>query len=92
MTNEMISRMKAHPAVDFKADWKVVSIFIGANDLCQYCFNFHKYSAEQYVEHVREALDIMHREMPRTLINLQGILRVTDVDHLSGLKCDLIHL
>ncbi|WP_411026918.1 SGNH/GDSL hydrolase family protein, partial [Salmonella sp. s55044] len=29
MTIEMIRRMKAHAEVDFEADWKVVSIFIG---------------------------------------------------------------
>ncbi|PIK37686.1 putative phospholipase B1, membrane-associated-like [Apostichopus japonicus] len=92
MTEEMIRRMKAHPAVNYEADWKLVTAFIGGNDLCQYCYNFHKYSAEQYVENIKQALDILHKEMPRTIVNVMGILRVTDVDHLSSLKCDAIHI
>lgn len=92
MTEEMIRRMKAHPEVNYEADWKLVTAFIGGNDLCQYCYNFHKYSAEQYVENIKQALDILHKEMPRTIVNVMGILRVTDVDHLSGLKCDAIHM
>ncbi|KAJ8044684.1 Phospholipase B1, membrane-associated [Holothuria leucospilota] len=92
MTEAMIEKMKEHPEVDFDNDWKVVTAFIGGNDLCQYCFNFHKYSAEQYVENIKQALDIMHREMPRTLVNVMGVLRVSDVDHLSGLTCDFIHI
>ena len=34
---ELIDRMKNDPNVDFKKDWKVVTILSGNNDLCDYC-------------------------------------------------------
>ncbi|KAG7267277.1 hypothetical protein CRUP_015006 [Coryphaenoides rupestris] len=35
----LIAKMKNTTAVDFTNDWKLVTLFIGANDLCQYCNN-----------------------------------------------------
>lgn len=25
--------------IDFKNDWKVITVFIGGNDLCDFCYN-----------------------------------------------------
>jgi phospholipase B1 len=35
----LVARMKADPHITIAEDWKVVTIFIGANDLCDYCQN-----------------------------------------------------
>ena len=28
-----------HQKINFKEDWKLITIFIGGNDLCQYCLD-----------------------------------------------------
>ena len=33
----LVDRMKKEPGVDFENDWKVVTMFIGGNDLCSFC-------------------------------------------------------
>ncbi|VDL61933.1 unnamed protein product [Nippostrongylus brasiliensis] len=35
----LISRLKAHPDVDFDNDWKFINVLIGSNDLCRICEN-----------------------------------------------------
>jgi len=32
-----VKRMKADKNIDFDKDWKMVTLFIGGNDLCDYC-------------------------------------------------------
>ncbi len=50
------------------------------------------YSAESYVQHIRNALDILHEEIPRALVNVVTYYDITPVTSLSdGLICDAIH-
>ena len=35
----LVERMKKDSNVDFENDWKVITIFVGGNDLCDYCDN-----------------------------------------------------
>lgn len=36
--HEMVDRMRAHPdKIDMINDWKLLTIFIGGNDMCRYC-------------------------------------------------------
>lgn len=36
---DLILKMKATPEIDFNEAWKLVTIFIGGNDLCLSCEN-----------------------------------------------------
>ena len=33
----LVQRMKRESNIDYENDWKVITIFIGGNDLCRYC-------------------------------------------------------
>ena len=35
----LVKRMKKNPKIDFQNDWKVITIFVGGNDLCRFCYN-----------------------------------------------------
>ncbi|XP_077989701.1 phospholipase B1, membrane-associated-like [Glandiceps talaboti] len=87
----MIDRMKAHPAVDFENDWKLVTMFIGGNDLCYYCTNKKMYTAELYIDYIQAALDILHEFMPKTYVNLISVLKVPEIGKLNKPKCNGIH-
>ena len=34
---ELIRRMKASSDIDMNNEWKVITVFIGGNDLCSHC-------------------------------------------------------
>ncbi|XP_070578249.1 phospholipase B1, membrane-associated-like [Ptychodera flava] len=87
-TEELITRMKDRTEVDYENDWKVVTVFIGGNDLCA-CSN---YSAEEYTAEIEKALDLMHQEMPRTFVNLAQVVLVTEINKLTDGLCDIFHL
>ncbi len=34
---DLVSKLNADQLVDMQNDWKLITLFIGGNDLCQYC-------------------------------------------------------
>ncbi|KAK3597883.1 hypothetical protein CHS0354_029465 [Potamilus streckersoni] len=90
---ELINRMKKEPGVDFENDWKVITVFIGGNDLCDYCKDKETYSAENYVSNIQKGLDILHAQVPRAFVNLVEVLNIAVVRQLNqNLLCDGLHL
>ncbi|GMR35674.1 hypothetical protein PMAYCL1PPCAC_05869, partial [Pristionchus mayeri] len=74
--NELIKRLKEHRADDYKTVWKLVHIFIGGNDMCAWCDHQDKESAEYYRDSIREAVQIMQQELPRTIVVLTGMVDI----------------
>ena len=33
----LVKRMKSNPNTDFDNDWKIITLFVGGNDLCDFC-------------------------------------------------------
>ncbi|XP_072407470.1 phospholipase B1, membrane-associated [Chiloscyllium punctatum] len=79
----LVQLMKNSSEINFKQDWKVITLFIGANDLCEYCMNKEVYSADSYVKHIEEALDILHQQVPRAFINMVQILEMSGLRRLK---------
>lgn len=79
----LVRLMRADAAVDYENDWKVVTLFIGGNDLCDICIDTVSHRPEQYLKDIQEGLDILHAEMPRTFVNLVSILKITDMKDLN---------
>ncbi|OXB65779.1 hypothetical protein ASZ78_008846 [Callipepla squamata] len=59
---ELVELMRSSSKINFKEDWKLITIFIGGNDLCQYCLDKEAYSVQNYVKHLQDALDIFYKE------------------------------
>ncbi len=88
----LVNRVKAMTDVDFEKDWKLVTLFIGGNDLCDYCYDEAGKSVENYKKHIQSALDILHAQLPRTFVNLVSIFDITPVASMSdGVICKVIH-
>jgi phospholipase B1 len=87
--NLLIDRMKkALGDSKFSSDWKLVTFFIGGNDLCAYCKDTNLYSPTAYRNNVKQALDILHANMPRTLVNFVTVLNVAELEDLhEGIVC-----
>ena len=33
----LVKRMKSNSNIDFDNDWKIITLFVGGNDLCDFC-------------------------------------------------------
>jgi len=90
---KLVDRLRNDPKVDFDNDWKVITVFIGGNDACDY-FDGDKEgnSPDKYIEGVRKAIDVFHATVPRAFVNLVEVLDLSILPDLSkGLICPLLH-
>ncbi|CAF1144038.1 unnamed protein product [Rotaria sp. Silwood1] len=92
----LIDRLKDKKLCDWDNDWKVITLFAGTHDLCNFCedSNLNKHTPEQYVNYIRATLDKLYNaSIPRTLINLVLVLDVRSVKDLSNdnYVCQVLH-
>jgi len=88
----MIEHLKADPKVDFEKDWKVITIFIGGNDLCDYHMKPGMYEPHQFKQSLQDTLDVLHANVPRAFVNLVETIDVSVLSDLSkGFMCPLLH-
>ncbi|XP_014912928.1 phospholipase B1, membrane-associated-like [Poecilia latipinna] len=86
----LVTKMKNDVNINFESDWKLITIFIGGNDLCAYCENNLLYSVENYVGFLKESLDYLQKEVPRALVNLVEPLYITPLREMhmdASLNC-----
>ncbi|CAF1366227.1 unnamed protein product [Adineta steineri] len=92
----LIDRIKNENLCDWNNDWKMITIFIGTNDLCNFCTDskLTKYTPEQYMLNVREALDKLYQApIPRTLVNLVLPFDIRNVKELytGNYACQILY-
>ncbi|KAI1240634.1 Phospholipase B1, partial [Lamprotornis superbus] len=83
---KLVDLMKNDTRIDFQNDWKLITVFIGGNDLCQFCQDPVHYSPENYTYNIQIALDLLHKEVPRAYVNLVTILSIVRLRELHALK------
>ncbi|XP_042357192.1 phospholipase B1, membrane-associated-like [Plectropomus leopardus] len=86
----LVDKMKSDPRIDFHNDWKVITMFIGGNDICDFCTDSVYFSPRNVVDRIRQALDILHSEVPRAIVNLIELLNIVPLRDLhkdSSLGC-----
>ena len=67
--------MRQSPDIDIANDWKMVTVFIGANDLCSAsCLNPVSWSPAAHAKKLSIALDYLQKHLPRTIVNLVPVL------------------
>ncbi|KAM4713138.1 phospholipase B1, membrane-associated-like [Anableps anableps] len=86
----LVNRMKTDTNINFESDWKLITVFVGGNDLCAYCKNSLQLSVKNYIRFLRESLDYLHTKVPRALVNLVEPIHITplrEVQMDTSLKC-----
>ncbi len=77
----------------YENEWKLITIMIGGNDLCKYCENKKKFSAENYLKNLKDSLDLLHKELPKTFVNLVNTPNVIEFENLDvDSLCKEFHL
>ncbi|XP_038654996.1 phospholipase B1, membrane-associated-like [Scyliorhinus canicula] len=87
---ELVKLMKNDSRINFQEDWKIITLFIGGNDLCEFCTNPEKYSPDKFAQSIQEVLDILHNEVPRAFVNLVTVFHILPLRELfadSRVKC-----
>lgn len=90
---KLVDAMRQDSNVDFDKDWKVITVFIGGNDVCDY---FDGKTAENtpdnYIQGIKKAIDVFHATVPRAFVNLVEVLDLSILPDLSkGLICPMLH-
>jgi len=85
----LVERMRTTLGQDaFNSEWKLVTFFIGGNDLCDSCKANTQYTTANYKARVKAGLDYLQQNMPRTLVNFVTVLNVAELEDLhEGFKC-----
>ncbi|UJR07527.1 hypothetical protein I4U23_011815 [Adineta vaga] len=90
----LIERFNSNKYCDLKNDWKVITLFVGGNDLCIFCKEPQgQHSPENYTSYINETLNYLHANLPRALVNLVLVFDVRGVQDLNsgGPVCRLLH-
>ncbi|XP_033110881.1 phospholipase B1, membrane-associated-like [Anneissia japonica] len=66
-------------------DWKLITVYVGLNDLCASCYDVEKYSSFAYVTNIGRALDILKDKVPRAFVN---VIPAFDVSVLRNMDAD----
>jgi len=92
---ELVARLERNKAYDMEKDWKVLTIFIGGNDLCACCRKYkdhmEKYKPANYIKKMTEVLDYLSENVPRMLVNVVDAPDVTLLEEMKSLKCTTTH-
>lgn len=71
----LVQKMHKDPYVDVKNDWKMITVFFGANDLCSgQCYGPQEATPVRHAQKLMLALDYLHKNSPRTFVNLIPVL------------------
>ncbi|XP_074065902.1 phospholipase B1, membrane-associated isoform X2 [Macrotis lagotis] len=86
---ELVDRMKKSSEINLEQDWKLITIFVGSNDLCLYCENPEAHSVKNYLQSLQQTLDIFYKELPRSFINVVEIMELVGLRQIQGEKCEM---
>ncbi|XP_058235371.1 phospholipase B1, membrane-associated isoform X2 [Hemibagrus wyckioides] len=73
-TRHLIDTMKMFEDVNFDEDWKLLTILIGMNDICDYCKDKSLFSVENFIHYMTTSLEMLMNEVPRMIVNVVQIL------------------
>ena len=83
----LVKNMKISDKINFQTSWKLITFFIGGNDLCKSCNDKNKYTIQNYVDNIQKTLDYFRDNLPRTLVSLVLTLDVRGIEEVPGITC-----
>ena len=83
---ELISHIKKKGEFRMKSEWKVLTVFMGEQDLCISCFD-KDYNAKHFIKKISKALEKIKEKLPRTFVNLVQVYDVTKLHKISSSYC-----
>lgn len=88
----LIQRMQNSSNIDYKNDWKLITVFIGSNDICETCTGQNQSLPENYINYVKDCLDLLKETVPRALVNVVSVLNISPVRKMNhNIFCTELH-
>ncbi|XP_062379181.1 phospholipase B1, membrane-associated-like [Sardina pilchardus] len=97
----LIDTLKNYSAINFTDDWKLVTVLIGMNDICDYCKNKTLYTVDNFISNINQSLHMMMDEVPRLIVNvvqiftmepLRQVQKPTEACQLQKVFCSCLAL
>jgi len=89
---DLVDKMKSDTSINMQEDWKIITIWVGSNDLCDICNDDEqKYSPDSYENNLRAAISIIREEIPRAFVNLIQGIDPTQLYELKSGWCEWLH-
>ncbi|KAI9322817.1 hypothetical protein BX666DRAFT_661392 [Dichotomocladium elegans] len=81
----LILSLRRMHGLDFENDWKMITLNIGGNDQCSICGGPRAdvASPEKYGAFVRAAVERIHQNVPRVIVNLLGPQKMSKVYNIT---------
>ncbi|XP_054900122.1 phospholipase B1, membrane-associated [Poeciliopsis prolifica] len=76
-TRKLIDTLRQHKGLNFAEDWKLLTILIGMNDICDYCKDKSQFSVDNFIRYLTLSLEMLKKEVPRMIVNVVQILRIS---------------
>lgn len=95
MTRALVRRIRQDRRVDFKRDWKLVTLCMGGNDICSFVCTMDEPQRlpEQHRERLVRSLRYLRDHMPRTYVNVVPVPLVATVVERADkpTRCEILH-
>merc|ERR1711871_307361 len=76
----LIQKLGSHEYKHVHDKWKLMTIFIGANNICGSCNSSHEWiSGEWYESHLRDTLEDIRTNIPKVHVQLVGLFNISKV-------------
>eukprot|EP01119_Soliformovum_irregulare_P020004 TRINITY_DN6429_c0_g1_i4.p1 TRINITY_DN6429_c0_g1~~TRINITY_DN6429_c0_g1_i4.p1 ORF type:complete len:165 (+),score=47.05 TRINITY_DN6429_c0_g1_i4:439-933(+) len=76
----MNTARNSYPGINWEEDWKLLTIFVGANNLCDACKPKDPLGTPEYWEaHLRQVLGLVQKHIPKVFVNLVTIFNISGV-------------
>lgn len=81
MAEVLVKRMKSDPKVNMTQHWKMISIFVGANDICSDMCHYDKMEdfLESHRKDIYRTLSILRDNIPRLIVNIIPIPEISTI-------------
>ncbi|KAK9760652.1 hypothetical protein K7432_015116 [Basidiobolus ranarum] len=74
----LLGRIKKYPGIDIQNDWKLLTLQLGSNDLCQSCLDLFQFTGpDVYEKNIRAAIERVRKSIPRVVVSLGGVFNVS---------------
>ncbi|TDG46736.1 hypothetical protein AWZ03_006783 [Drosophila navojoa] len=82
----LVDLMRRDPHVDMKRHWKLITVFVGNNDICSDMCHWDDQEEvlDRHARDLREAFRLLRDNVPRLLINLVAVRNILTM--MGGLK------
>ncbi|KAM7368080.1 hypothetical protein PAMP_014331 [Pampus punctatissimus] len=60
--------------LNFEEDWKLLTILMGMNDICDYCKDKALFSVDNFIHYMTVSLEMLMNEVPRMIVNVVQIV------------------